>query len=107
LSILQWVIFLSNEVEWDDEGIEQELRVRGEDLLGLQKELFELMTKFGLRAIRKFQALKSTPLSTDQMNQVVSTQIQFLLQTLSDQTFIDMVAGKAKREAAKSGPPDQ
>jgi hypothetical protein len=93
----------NDETEWNEAEIEQALRERSEELLGLQKEFFNLMTSLGLRALKRFQGARRVPLNSVQMRQIVVTEIQFVVETLSDQAFIDMVAQKAKRDFVESG----
>ena len=69
-----------------------------EEFIDLQVRLFNLMVDFGLRALNTFQASKSEPLNPLQINEIIAKEVQAVIGTLSEPSFVDMVVQKAEHD---------
>lgn len=69
-----------------------------EEFIELNRKLFNLMGDFGLRALKSIQAAKSESLNPIQINEIVAKEIQAVIGTLSDPSFVDMVVQKAEHD---------
>ena len=77
-----------------------------DEFMDLQRELFNLMVKFSLRALKTFQAGKNEELNRLQINQIVTHEVECIIGDLSRLQFMELLTKKVELDfySGKSEP---
>jgi hypothetical protein len=87
---------MSENNRWNKERAEKAMEEGKEEFINLNLELGALMVKFGLRALKTAQAGMNEPLNHLQIEEVVGREIEAVIETLSEPTFVDVVTQKTE-----------
>ena len=60
---------------WDQENFDQKMKESLNELSNLRVELQNLLVKFGLRALKTYQAARNYPLSANEIDRLVKYEI--------------------------------
>src|SRR4030042_5272611 len=92
--------------KWNKNKMTKEMKNAKEEFIGLEKELLHLMVKFSLRALKTFQAGKKEELNRLQINQIITHEIECVIDDLSSLKFTELLTKKAEMDfySGKSEP---
>jgi len=86
------------EDKWDKDKMKKAMKDSKEEFIDLNKKLVNVMVDFGLRALKTFQTGKNEPLNPLQVNQIVTHEIDAVIETLSEPHFADLIIQKVERD---------
>jgi len=86
---------------WNQENFDQLMKESHDELLNLRMELQNLMVKFGLRALKTYQAARNEPLRPSEIASLVKYEIENAIQDVSEQSSKDAIIKQAKTEWEK------
>lgn len=69
---------------WNSENFDQQMKESHDELVKLRMELQNLMVKFGLRALRTYQAARNEPLRDREIASLVKYEIENAIQDVSE-----------------------
>jgi hypothetical protein len=87
--------------KWNKKKMDKEMKDAKEEFIGLERELLNLMVKFSLRALKTFQAGKKEELNRLQINQIVTHEIECVINDLSSLQFMKLLTKKAEMDFYK------
>lgn len=91
--------------KWDKKKIDKAMEESEEEFLEITKRLYAAVTEFGVRALKTFQAAKSEPLNPLQINEIVTHELECVIETLRNPQTADLIIRMAQQEFFKSGEP--
>ena len=71
------------------------------ELVNLREQLQDLMVKFGLRALRTYQAARKEPLRSTEIASLVKYEVNSAIIDLSDAKSIDAIVKQTREEWQK------
>ena len=86
---------------WNQENFDQLMKESHAELLNLRIELQNLMVKFGLRALKTYQAARNEPLRPTEIASLVKYEIENAIHDVSEQSSKDAIIKQAKIEWEK------
>ena len=86
---------------WDQEHFDQKMKDSLNELSSLRTELQNLLVKFGLRALRTYQAARNEPLRPTEIASLVKYEIENVIQDVSEPKSKDAIIQQAKLEWKK------
>ncbi len=86
---------------WNSENFDQLMKESHDELLKLRSELQNLMVKFGLRALKTYQAARNEPLRPNEIASLVKYEIENAIHDVSEQSSKDAIIKQAKLEWEK------
>ncbi len=86
---------------WNSENFDQLMKESHAELLELRVELQNLMVKFGLRALKTYQAARNEPLRPKEIASLVKYEIENAIHDVSEQDSKDAIINQAKTEWEK------
>jgi hypothetical protein len=86
---------------WDQENFDQLMKESHEELLKLRIELQNLLVKFGLRALKTYQAARNEPLRPNEIERLVKYEIENAIIDVSEQNSKDAIIKQARTEWEK------
>jgi hypothetical protein len=86
---------------WDQETFDQKMKESLNELSSLRMELQNLLVKFGLRALRTYQAARNEPLRANEIARLVKYEIENAILDVSEQSSKDAIIQQAKAEWEK------
>ena len=86
---------------WDQETFDQKMKDSHTELLSLRVELQNLLVKFGLRALKTYQAARNFPLRANEITRLVKYEIENAIQDVSEPNSKDAIIQQAKAEWEK------
>jgi hypothetical protein len=86
---------------WNSENFDNLMKESHDELLKLRSELQNLMVKFGLRALKTYQAARNEPLRPSEIASLVKYEIENAIQDVSEQSSKDAIIKQAKTEWEK------
>ena len=86
---------------WDQETFDQKMKESLEELSSLRMELQNLLVKFGLRALKQYQAARNYPLRPNEIASLVKYEIENAIHDVSEQDSKDAVIKQARLEWEK------
>lgn len=86
---------------WNQENFDQLMKESHAELLNLRMELQNLMVKFGLRALKTYQAARNEPLRSSEIASLVKYEIENAIQDVSERDSKDAIIKRAKIEWEK------
>lgn len=88
--------------KWNKEGIEKAMEEGKEEFLELSIKLNDIIVDFCVRALRTFEAGSGEPLNPVQVKQVITKEVKYVLEQISDPEFIDIIVRKAEIKYAET-----
>ncbi len=82
---------MTQEGNWDNKGFDKLMVDSKNELVDLQKQLQNLMVRFGLRALRVYQAARSEPLKPNEIVSLSKYELNNVIMDLTAQANIDNV----------------
>jgi ABC-type Zn uptake system ZnuABC Zn-binding protein ZnuA len=76
---------------WDQESFDQKMKESLDELSSLRMELQNLLVKFGLRALKTYQAARNYPLRANEIARLVKYEIENAIQDVSEQNSKDTI----------------
>ena len=86
---------------WDQENFDQKMKESQAELTDLRAQLQNLLVKFGLRAVRTYQAARSEPLKPIEIERLVKYELDNVILDLSANNALDSIVKKARVEWEK------
>jgi ABC-type Zn uptake system ZnuABC Zn-binding protein ZnuA len=86
---------------WDQESFDQKMKESLAELSSLRMELQNLLVKFGLRALKTYQAARNYPLRDNEITRLVKYEIENAIHDVSEPDSKDAVIKQAKLEWEK------
>jgi len=86
---------------WDQESFDQKMKESLNDLSSLRMELQKLLVKFGLRALKQYQAARNYPLRPNEIAHLVKYEIENAIHDVSEQESKDAIIKQARIEWEK------
>jgi len=86
---------------WNSENFDQLMKESHDELLKLRIELQNLMVKFGMRALKTYQAARNEPLRSTEIASLVKYEIENAIHDVSEQDSKDAIIKQAKLEWEK------
>ena len=87
---------------WDQESFDQKMKDSLDELSSLRMELQNLLVKFGLRALKTYQAARNYPLRGNEIARLVKYEIENAIQDVSEQDSKDAIIKQTKIEWEKT-----
>lgn len=82
--------------KWDTKKLDKAMKESGKEVEQLNLDLFSLVVKFGVRALKTYQAARSESLNPLQINQIVTREIEHVINFLEDPHLADSIIRKAE-----------
>ena len=92
---------MAEEKKWDSENFDKTMKDSFNELGNLRKQLQDLMVKFGLRALRTYQAARKEPLRSTEIASLVKYEVNSAIADLSDAKSIDAIVKQTREEWQK------
>jgi hypothetical protein len=86
---------------WDQESFDQKMKESLDELSSLRAELQSLLVKFGLRALKTYQAARNFPLRPNEIASLVKYEIENATHDVMEQESKDAIIKQAKIEWEK------
>lgn len=83
------------------EDFNQLMKESRDELVNLRAQLQNLMVKFGLRALKTYQAARTEPLRLTEVNSLIKYELDNIIQDLSEPENIEAIITQTKQEWAK------
>jgi hypothetical protein len=84
--------------KWDPKKMKKAMKESKEEFHDLHKRLIWLLAEFGVRALKTFQAGEKEPLNPLQINQVVTHELEKVIETLQEPKWADLIIRKAEED---------
>ena len=86
---------------WDQENFDQKMKESLNELSSLRMELQNLLVKFGLRALKTYQAARNYPLRANEIARLVKYEIDNAIQDISEKESKEAIIKQARIEWEK------
>lgn len=86
---------------WEQEGFDQKMKESQAELTDLRMQLQNLLVKFGLRAVRTYQAARTEPLTASEIERLVKYELDNVVLDLSAKGALDPFVKQARAEWEK------
>ena len=86
---------------WDQETFDQKMKESFDELSSLRAELQNLLVKFGLRALKTYQAARNFPLRPNEIASLVKYEIENAIHDIAEPESKDAIIKKTKQEWEK------
>jgi hypothetical protein len=86
---------------WDQGSFDQKMKDSLTELTDLRMELQNLLVKFGLRAVRTYQAARTEPLKSTEIERLVKYELDNVLIDISAKGALDPIVKAARVEWEK------
>ena len=86
---------------WDQDTFDAKMKESLNDLSSLRMELQNLLVKFGLRALKQYQAARNYPLRPNEIASLVKYEIENAVHDVSEQDSKDAIIKQARLEWEK------
>jgi len=83
---------------WDSGDFDQLMKESHDELADLRMQLQNLMVKFGMRALKTYQAARSEPLRPAEIASLVKYEVENAITDLSEPKSIESIIKQAKSE---------
>ena len=87
---------------WDQESFDQKMKESLNELSILRMELQNLLVKFGMRALKTYQAARNYPLRANEIARLVKYEVDNAIHDVSERDSIDEVIKQTKIEWEKT-----
>jgi hypothetical protein len=89
---------------WDQETFDQKMKESLDELSRLRTELQSLLVRFGLRALKTYQAARNFPLRPKEIASLVKYEIENAIHDVMEQESKDAIIKRTKQEWEKQHP---
>jgi len=86
---------------WDQGSFDQKMKESQEELTELRNQLQNLLVKFGLRAVKTYQAARTEPLRSSEIERLVKYELDNVIIDLSAKNALDPIVKQARVEWEK------
>jgi len=86
---------------WDQGSFDQKMKESQAELADLRMQLQNLLVKFGLRAVKTYQAARTEPLRSAEIERLVKYELDNVLIDLSAKNALDPIVKQARLEWEK------
>lgn len=83
---------------WDQENFDEKMKESLAELSSLRMELQNLLVKFGLRALKTYQAARNYPLRDNEIVRLVNYEIENAIHDVSEPDSKDAIIKQTKLE---------
>ncbi|MEJ5327714.1 MAG: hypothetical protein WHU54_05640 [Candidatus Bathyarchaeia archaeon] len=83
------------------EDFNQLMKESRDELVNLRAQLQNLMVKFGLRALKTYQAARTEPLRPTEVNSLIKYELDNIIQDLSEPRNIEAIITQTTQEWTK------
>ena len=90
-----------DKMSWDQENFDQKMKESLAELSSLRMELQNLLVKFGLRALKTYQAARNYPLRDNEITRLVKYEIENAVHDVSESNSKDAIIKQATLEWKK------
>jgi hypothetical protein len=90
---------------WNSKNFDQLMKESHDELVNLRLELQNLLVKFGLRALKTYQAARNEPLRPTEIASLVKYEIENAIHDVSEPDSKDAIIKQAKLEWKKQHKP--
>jgi hypothetical protein len=87
---------------WDQESFDQKMKESLDELSSLRIELQNLLVRFGMRALKTYQAARNYPLRVNEIARLVKYEVDNALHDASEKDSIDAIIRQTKIEWEKT-----
>ena len=87
--------------EWHQGNFDEKMKQSQNELGELRTQLQNLLVKFGLRALRVYQAARTEPLRSNETERLIKYELQNVINDLSEKNALDPIVKQAKIEWEK------
>jgi hypothetical protein len=87
--------------EWNRDNFDEKMKQSQNELTELRAHLQDLLVKFGLRALRVYQAARNEPLRSNETERLIRYELQNVINDLSEKNALDQIVKQAKLEWEK------
>jgi ElaB/YqjD/DUF883 family membrane-anchored ribosome-binding protein len=87
---------------WDQESFDEKMKESLNDLSSLRMELQKLLVKFGLRALKQYQAARNYPLRPNEIAHLVKYEIENAIHDVSEQASKEAIIKQTRIEWEKT-----
>ena len=87
--------------QWNQEAFNQTMKESKSELEELKTQLQNLMVKFGMRALKTYQAARTEPLRPTEVKSLVKYEVDSAIIDLSDPKSINVIIEQARIEWEK------
>ena len=87
---------------WDQESFDQKMKESLNELSSLRMELQNLLMKFGMRALKQYQAARNYPLRANEIARLVKYEVENAIHDVSEQDSKDAIIKQARIEWEKT-----
>jgi len=87
---------------WDQESFDQKMKESLNELSSLRTELQNLLVKFGMRALKTYQAARNYPLRGNEIARLVKYEVDNAIHDASEKDSIDAVIRQTRLEWEKT-----
>ena len=87
---------------WDQDTFDQKMKDSLNELSSLRIELQNLLVKFGLRALKQYQAARNYPLRANEINRLVKYEIDNAIMDVSETESKDAIIKQTRIEWEKT-----
>jgi ElaB/YqjD/DUF883 family membrane-anchored ribosome-binding protein len=89
---------------WDQDTFDQKMKDSLNELSSLRTELQNLLVKFGLRALKQYQAARNYPLRANEIARLVKYEIDNAIMDVSEKESKDAIIKQTQTEWQKNHP---
>ena len=86
---------------WDQASFDEKMKESQAELTELRTQLQSLLVKFGLRALKTYQAARSLPLRSGEIENLVKYELDNVIGDLSDKNVLSPIIMQVKFEWEK------
>ena len=86
---------------WNSKNFDQQMKESQNELVNLRMELQNLMVKFGMRALKTYQAARNEPLRSTEIASLVKYEIENAIHDVSEPESKDAIIKQAQIEWEK------
>ena len=98
---------MTEKKKWNSENFNQLMKESHTELLNLRIELQNLLVRFGLRALKTYQAARNEPLRRTEIASLVKYEIENAIHDVSEQSSKDAIISQTRLEWEKQRKPRQ
>ena len=91
----------AEKLKWDQKNFDRLMKESFDELQKLRTELQNLMVRFGLRALKTYQAARKEPLRSTEITSLVKYELKNVIHDVSEQSSKDAIIKQTKLEWEK------
>jgi hypothetical protein len=83
---------------WDQTTFDRKMQDSQTELTALRTQLQSLLVKFGLRALRTYQAARNLPLKSSEIENLVKYEVENVAGDLTEKNALSLIINQVKQE---------